>query len=96
MSTVSTRAAQRTSDGYFSRYLRTAAPLERMDPAFARAAEEPVGHPRRAGLLLVSVRAVDVPAVDQVTADEPRKHLREAPQIGVGPEMVPEAPAYHC
>ena len=93
MSTVSTRAAQRPSDGYLSRHLRTAALLERMDPAFARAAEEPVGHPRRAGLLLVSVRAVNVPAVDQAAADELGKHLREALQIGIRPETVLEVPA---
>jgi hypothetical protein len=95
MSTVSTRAAQRTSDGYLSRYLRIAAPLERMDAAFARAAEVPVGHPRRGGFLSVSVRAVDVPAADQATSGEPRKHLREAPQIGVRPETVPEVSARH-
>lgn len=95
MSTVSTRAAQRTSDGYPSRYLRTAAPLERMDAAFARAAEVPVGHPRRAGLLSVSARAVDVPADDQATDDEPGQHLREAPQIGVRPQTVSEVSARH-
>ncbi|MFE5708759.1 hypothetical protein [Rhodococcus koreensis] len=95
MSTVSTRAAQRPNDGYLPRYLRTAAPLEWMDPAFARAAEEPVGHPHRAGLLSASVRAVNVPAVDQAAADELRKHMREAPQIGIRPETVLEVPAHH-
>ncbi|QSE88210.1 carboxymuconolactone decarboxylase family protein [Rhodococcus pseudokoreensis] len=74
MSTVSTRAAQRPSDGYLSRHLRTAALLERMDPAFARAAEELVGHPHRTGLLSNSVRALIVLAVESVIpqADEPR------------------------
>ncbi|TQC49223.1 hypothetical protein EEB14_11110 [Rhodococcus sp. WS4] len=94
MSTVSTPAAQRPSDGYLSRHLQTAAPLEWMDPAFARAAEEPVGHPHRAGLLSSSVRAVNVPAVDQAAADKLRKHTREAPQIGIRPETILEVPAH--
>ncbi|MFC9552112.1 hypothetical protein ACFTWF_14770 [Rhodococcus sp. NPDC056960] len=91
MSTVSTRAAQRPRDGYFSRKLRTAAPLERMDPAFARAAEEPAGHPRRAGLFPTSVRAVPVPA----DTDTPTEHLRTAPQIGVRRETNLEVSAAH-
>ncbi|MGW5145745.1 hypothetical protein [Rhodococcus koreensis] len=93
MSTVSTRAAQRPSDGDLSRHLRTAAPLERMGPAFAQAAEEPVGHPHRAGLFSASVRAVNVRAVDQAAADKSNKRMREAPQIGIRPETIREVQA---
>jgi alkylhydroperoxidase/carboxymuconolactone decarboxylase family protein YurZ len=76
MSTVSTRAERRPSDasGHLSRHLRTAGLLERMDPAFARAAEALVGHPHRAGVLSSPVRALVVLAVESVIpqADEPR------------------------
>lgn len=76
MSTVSTAAGRRSNDaaGYLSRHLRTAALLEQMDPAFARAVEELVGHPHRAGVLSRSVRALVVVAVESVIpeADEPR------------------------
>lgn len=75
MSTVSDRAEQCPSDavGQLSRYLRTAGLLERLDPAFARAADELVGHPHRAGVLSSTVRALVVLAVESVIpeADEP-------------------------
>lgn len=76
MSTVSDRAEQCPSDavGQLSRHLRTAGLLERLDPAFARAADELVGHPHRAGALSSKVRALVVLAVESVIpeADEPR------------------------
>lgn len=67
MSTASTPAGERPSDahGCLSRHLRTAALLERMDPAFARAAENLVGHPRRVGVLSPLARALVV-AVESV------------------------------
>jgi alkylhydroperoxidase/carboxymuconolactone decarboxylase family protein YurZ len=73
---IVTRAAGERPDatGHLSRHLRTAAVLERLDPAFAQAAEALVGHPYRAGVLSDSVRSLVVLAVESVIpeADEPR------------------------
>lgn len=57
-----------------SRHTRTAEILERLDPAFAEATDALVGHPYRHGVLIPTVRALVVLAVESVVpeADEAR------------------------
>lgn len=59
---------------FLSHHLRTAGVIERMDPAFAQAAEALVAHPYRHGVLAPSVRALVVLAVESVIPEalEPR------------------------
>ncbi len=67
-------SAAGSTTSHLQRHVRTAAILEQLDPRFARAAEDLVGHPYRNGVLPPAVRALVVLACEAVlpVADEPR------------------------